>query len=108
MKTSKILKRAKKHLATDYKMGICRAVSGSYWYVDRVQAMISRRLDGWAYANDWLGHQVLFPEVDFDNLTSAQFHSIYNWSKMASAKDIQAWRHAWLDRMIAEFEAKGD
>lgn len=113
MKTSKVLKQAKNRLATDYKMGICpaiHAVSGtsSYLAVERVQCMISKRLDGWAYASEWLGHQILFPKVDSDNLTSAQYHSIYNWSKMASAKDIQAWRHAWLDRMIAEFEAKGD
>lgn len=111
MKTSTVLKKAKKQLSKDYKMGICRAVGNTdaKWKdVDRIQLMIGDRLGGWAYAHNWLGHQVLYPNVDFGKLNNRQFRHIHDWSLSESEKDIQAWRHAWLDRMIAEFEAKGD
>jgi hypothetical protein len=100
MKTSKVLKLARP-LIKDYEF-LCRAVDSTRCRdsnvtiedVIRVQAMISKRLDGYFTLDSWLlyVHGVLAKDMD-DNKYE---------------KKMLQTRLAWCDSMIAEFAAKGD
>jgi len=111
MKTSKVLKKAKKHLAENhidlvasYKASfICYAIADtdkvSQRDADRVRNMVQERLAPYATLEGWLSkkHRV----------------KLIGWNdsdiKVNAYKDkMQATRHAWIDSMITEFEAKGD
>jgi hypothetical protein len=103
MKTSKILAKAKKHLwnGTRHKSQedrftyICHCVD---WLHDvhvadqvRVKDEIESRLTPWLSAKSWLQVEVGADAVE-----------------RAGRVRLQRWRHAWLDQLIAEFQAKGD
>jgi len=110
MKTSEVLRRAKRHLAKDFEETrngcgkekfICIAISTSQKKTNmstedaaRCEHMVSSRL-GFEYTLEgWLVVQGCLP-VDF-------------WTDYALQNRIQAHRHAWIDSMITEFEAQGD
>ena len=110
MKTSEVLKHAKLYLAANHQDSysecnkeqfICIAimVAASHtkriteYDVERCRLMIESRLAGNDTLEGWLVHKGC---LTTDNWTHAD-------------KDrIQEHRHAWLDMMITEFEAKGD
>lgn len=113
MKTSEVLKRAKRYLATthdekyDYmtmtgrEKFICIAIMTAATHakritngdIDRCRLMIESRLGGKDTLESWL---VLKGCLPMDGWTHAD-------------KDrVQQHRHAWLDMLIAEFKAKGD
>lgn len=115
MKTSEVLKHAKRHLATthdekyDYmkrtgkEKFICVAIMTAASHtkritaydVDRCRLMIEARLGGNETIETWLQDRGFLP---------------FQWGLVDTAtKDrIQQHRHAWLDMLIAEFKAKGD
>lgn len=115
MKTSKVLKHAKKHLAknrseiygTAKEEYICFSVNSVYsthdkcGYTDRdrVKNMISDRLGDHSTLEDWLEeyHGIKSPDWDADESEFGAF-----------VDKMQHTRHAWIDSMIAEFAAKGD
>ena len=114
MKTSDILIRAKKFLAAgidDFEKGskktycICFAVDEaardrSVITIDECAAtkqMISSRLGSYSTLGSWLeGYHKITAVRD----TQVGYTEYRN--------KLQATRHAWLDSMIAEFQAKGD
>jgi hypothetical protein len=112
MKTSDVLVLAKQRLAYTINQGICSAIINSdvSWVkTEPVVEMIGSRLNGFAFASDWLGAQVLFGQgCSMVDLSSMQYKQIREWRDQQKEWDIQAWRHAWLDQLIAEFQAKGD
>lgn len=94
VKTSEMFTQAKKFLDTaDEDRGnlyICHAlmdVEASTGMYHHCTAIIDAKLEGWHSAKSWL-----------DNERNVRL----------SRGDLQTWRHMWLDRLIAEFEAKGD
>lgn len=115
MKTSEVLKHAKRHLATthdekyDYikKAGkekfICIAIMTAATVtkritvsdIDRCRKMIESRLEGFDALEGWLQYKGHLP---------------MEWGLVdrATRDRIQQHRHAWLDMLIAEFKAKGD
>lgn len=115
MKTSEVLKHAKRYLATAYnerydyikKEGqekfICIAIMTAASHtkritkddIDRCRLMIEKRLGGNETIETWLQDRGFLP---------------FQWGLVDHAtKDrIQQHRHAWLDMLIAEFKAKGD
>jgi EAL domain-containing protein (putative c-di-GMP-specific phosphodiesterase class I) len=118
MKTSIILRKAKRHLSRTSREGVCSAV----WTLSSreriplsklkpVTQMITQRIKPFTYASAWLawrmtqGYQM--PHSEFYT-TSGANNEIHEWLRKQGAAAVQEWRHAWLDQMIAEFEAKGD
>ena len=111
MKTSEVFKQAKQHLAMDYDETcndpskgkfICIAITIAAENckritvadVKRCEDVIKSRMGGAYTLEGWLVDRGCIPEYELCDLTT---------------KDrIQAHRHAWLDYLIAEFEAKGD
>jgi hypothetical protein len=110
MKTSEVFTRAKQHLAKDYEETrndcgkekfICLAISTSQRKTNmsiedaaRCEHMVSSRL-GFEYTLEgWLADR---------GCISGEFLNDHN-----ILDRIQAHRHAWVDHMIAEFEAQGD
>lgn len=115
MKTSNVLKHAKRHLATthdekyDYmtrtgkEKFICIAIMTAANHtkritaadIDRCRFMVESRLRGNDTMESWLQRQGCLPMV---------------WGLVdhATKNRIQAHRHAWLDRLITEFKSKGD
>jgi hypothetical protein len=111
MKTSEVFTRAKQHLAKDFKETlngsgkekfICIAITVAAANckritdkdVERCEDVIKSRMDGEYTLEGWLTVRGCIP-VDFLTAYAAQDR-------------IQAYRHAWIDSMIAEFEAQGD
>ena len=97
MKTSEILIAAKKHLARtgkdrDKHKFICRAIDMVHHGMNArlLKDEITIRLDYKAGLSLWL----------FD------VHRI-PWHELKYEK-VQAHRHAWVDMLIAEYQAKGD
>jgi len=109
MKTSQVFKQAKKYLWTgdlndsfDKSMYICHAISdvgdiyGRYYHTpyERAKRLIHFRiaphydLESWVRSNVKGSHKVL--------------------NKASGTKQLQAYRHRWLDALIEEFESKGD
>lgn len=113
MKTSEVLKHAKRHLATthdekyDYikragkEKFICIAIMTAATVtkritsadIDRCRLMIESRLEGTDTMESWLVNKGCIPS---------------NGWTTADKDRVQQHRHAWLDMMIAEFKAKGD
>jgi hypothetical protein len=103
MKTSEILRRAKARLwngVTLDKHGdvprgksamICYAIMGaSFAESDAVCREIMRRIHPYNTLRGWLANQ---PHVRLGDLTD---------------KNVQRHRRQWVDKLIAEYEAKGD
>jgi hypothetical protein len=112
MKTSTVLKRAKTCLATsadDYMFTnrqafICYAINNAmgirnYKEGKRVQAMIQARLRPYTALESWLQGNHNIERISYDP-NSEKFNEYRT--------QVQRTRHAWVDSMIAEFEAKGD
>ena len=115
MKTSTVLKHAKKYLAENKsEIGvpgkleyICFAVNAAYnrcnissedmW---RIKDMIAKRLDYHATLEEWLGEN--------HNIHAPKDWPRSNRKHTAFVNKLQKTRHAWVDSMIAEFKAKGD
>ena len=119
MKTSKVLRHAKKHLLTTFRMGICHAISDAYYYSnvpvkdrERVMDLIAERIAPFAYATQWLAWQELYKKEKYPHnyydIHRVKLNAIEVWQCRQRVEDTQAWRHAWLNQLIAEFEAKGD
>ena len=111
MKTSEVLKHAKRYLAKynsecygyNTERFICIAISTAASHtkritdkdVERCCQMIESRLEGQHVLEQWLQHKgciaLTWPPTD------------------PTVRDrIQQHRHAWLDMMITEFKSKGD
>lgn len=119
MKMSKVLSLAKKKLPTAYRVGICGAIYDAYYHSrvplrdrTRAEALISERLGPFAYATQWLAWQVLYPDApiptSYYDVEYKKANAMDRWMCAQETTKIQSWRHAWLDQMIAEFQAKGD
>jgi hypothetical protein len=110
MKTSEVFKRAKQHLAKDYdetcnapskEKFICIAITTAAAHskritnedVERCTEVVESRLEGVYTLEGWLVDRGCIPE--------------YGLCERTTKDRIQAHRHAWLDLLIAEFEAKG-
>lgn len=115
MKTSVILKAAKRSLSKERFQGICSALQ----YCDgvtgagqvRVMDMVSDRIEPFAYATDWLAWQIVVGKsspLKRSRRAREYLQRSNDWLNKQSTAALQKWRHAWLDQMIAEFEAKGD
>jgi hypothetical protein len=111
MKTSEVFRQAKQRLAVDYdetcndpskEKFICIAITVAAANckritvkdVERCEDVIKSRMDGVYTLEGWLVDRGCIPEAFLND------HNILD--------RIQAHRHAWVDMLIAEFEAKGD
>lgn len=121
MKTSSVLKHAKVHLRTsvpamsEYGSSrstyICLALRASSELGDitqrdaaRVQKIVAGRLGRYVCVEDWLRSKgVRVPNPPHESCATAT-HARYR----AFLTKVQTHRHAWVDRMIAEFATKGD
>lgn len=118
MKTSKVLRVAKQYLNHEVNQGICLALSDarraraiSNASENRVGDIISDRIQPFAYATTWLAYAVTTgknPPKNYNNVTNDEYTKYSRWKRARREADLQAWRHRWVDNMIAEFEAKGD
>jgi hypothetical protein len=113
MKTSEVLKHAKRYLAKSYagtynyvhdtynEKFICIAIMTAATQtkripvkdIERCKDMIESRLEGADTLEGWLNYKGYLPTCSLDTDTRNR---------------IQQHRHAWLDLLIAEFESKGD
>jgi hypothetical protein len=112
MKTSEVFKQAKQHLAKDFKETLngyrhdkekficialitaaanCKRITEED--VKRCTAIVESRIDTYTLEG-WLVDRGCIPDAFLND------HNILD--------RIQAHRHAWLDLLIAEFEAQGD
>lgn len=114
MKYSEILKRAKKHLShdfvdfrikTDKDLFICCAIDyvmDSFNEEDfnkgiELKKTIQKRLGNHYTVESWLmANNLLLPDLDSP--------SGFNVSK----RQIQAYRHRWLDSLVSEYQSKGE
>ena len=111
MKTSEVFTRAKQRLAKAFKETldgsgkekfICIAITIAAAHckrmtvadVERCEDVIKSRMDGVYTLEGWLVDRGCIPETFLND------HNILD--------RIQAHRHAWLELLIAEFEAQGD
>jgi hypothetical protein len=111
MKTSEVFTRAKQNLAKDYdetcnsptkEKFICIAITTAAAYtkritdkdVERCEDVIKSRMDGAYTLEGWLAAR------------GCVAHDYFQFSRTTKDR-IQAHRHAWLDLLIAEFEAQG-
>ena len=111
MKTSEVFKQAKQHLAKDLHEAcnhsakekfICIAITTAAAYtkrmtsgaIERCTGIVESRLEHDYTMEGWLVNRGCIPEAFLND------HNILD--------RIQAHRHAWLDLLIAEFEAQGD
>ena len=110
MRTSEVLKHAKRYLAKDYsetcntgkEKFICIAIYTAAAHtkritdrdVERCRKIVESRLEGKETIESWLVTRGCIPE--------------YSICDRAIKDRIQQHRHAWLDLLIAEFESKGD
>jgi hypothetical protein len=110
MKTSRVFKRAKEHLAKDFseacntskKKFICIAIITASAYskritdrdIERCTDIVESRLEEEVTLEDWL--------------ESKGCVGNYLMRDLATKDRMQEHRHAWLDLLIAEFESKGD
>ena len=116
MKKSTMLKLAKKHLAKHYLHGVCLAVDDmgrkQGLARDRVvdlEMQICERIKPFSFAHNWLAHTVLFgkPPKYAHDIPDHHYRLMDDWIQVNRVA-IQEWRLRWMDRMIAEFRAKGD
>jgi hypothetical protein len=99
-------------------MGLCIALS----FLDmpttegvrkriEVGNLINARIEPYPFATYWLAWRVVAPRYrakDFANWPKTVNDRILYWVDTQPVADLQAWRHAWLDELIKEFESKGD
>lgn len=104
MKTSTAYTLAKKHLSHDRLQGICDVLRRIPEAPESAFNTISDRLKHFAFASSWLAAQMTGERGHTDRAYLRR--SV--WIANQGAEAIQAWRHAWLDQLIAEFKAKGD
>lgn len=111
MKTSTVLKHAKRYLAKynsecygyNTEKFICIAISTAASHnrritdkdVERCREMIAARLEGTHVLERWLQHKGCISPVRLA-------------VDRATKDRIQQHRHAWLDMLITEFKSKGD
>lgn len=95
---------AKKHLSHDRLQGICSALHGVENVPESAYDMISERIRGFALASSWLAAQMIGERGHSDRAYARRAA----WVDRQGPEAIQAWRHAWLDQLIAELKAKGD
>lgn len=102
MKTSTLLRKAKKYLPRDRRYPICYAIAeASYFCHDSDAAhekstdAIESRIHPFSMATHWLASKMVKERLG-------------DWVHAQDPKAIQAWRHAWVDQLIVEFKAKGD
>ena len=114
MKTSTVLKKAKKHLAKNYEdryrpkeAFICYSIMEAEDSkkvpksdADRVRDIIRGRLNPYPTLEVWLESKHKINRAYSSAKPTQKIKEYIN--------KIQATRHAWVDSMIAEFEAKGD
>lgn len=100
MKTSVVFREAKKHLIrSEAEIGRVTGTMLICWAIDRVPARLQERDDARAIIKDRLkGHSVLDQWLQANGVKNRDI----------TFDRVQAHRHAWLDLLIAEFEAKGD
>ena len=107
MKASEIIRKAKQHLwngkgvePTNKEAFVCWAIGritnnnvddDVYFATARVHELIEKQIYPHGTVFDWLYYQCGVP-----------MHEIKDTKRM------QAYRLAWMDRLIADFEAKGD
>lgn len=127
MKTSELLTEAKKYLPTHSLGGVCSAVVKARVNLkhsmqeedvekllqteQRLHMHIEDQLAGFNFATSWLAAQVLHPErTEVVTRITCGFSlgQLWDWVDRQDPKNIQSWRLAWMDKMIAEFQAKGD
>lgn len=111
MKTSRVLTLAKQHLSRHHldivhkERYICLAITAAVRLdkiplgsAQRVKKVVEGRLHPYATLSSWLQAK---------HGIDGRINSIY--SKVVEYRNqLQATRHAWVDSMIAEFQAKGD
>jgi hypothetical protein len=101
LKSSEILARAKQYLwdgVTPYSgesfficITLTRVPYGGHGFkVRALQKEIERRLDGEVSVRDWLRDKAGVPRSEL------------------TQKNVQAYRHRWVDHLIEEYVAKGD
>ena len=118
MKKSVLLREAKKELSWLNPMGLCQAIGvtahGATLTANELEELITHRLHPFAYAHSWLGWKMTYPQYklkDLEKWPSCVWDKACDWGydvRNNNPMGLQAWRHAWLDKLIAEFEAKGD
>ena len=111
MKLSQVFRKAKANLSHHYANGICTAIDDSddvnKQSKSRAKKIVQGRINGWSYATSWLASTVIHgTALSPDTATDDQFNEVTRWKASQSRKALQAWRHAWLDQLIAEFEEK--
>ena len=123
MKKSELLRVAKKELSWVNPMGLCQAIGvtahklacvGAILTANELEVLIEHRIQPFAYAHSWLGWKMTYPQYklkDLEKWPSSVWDKACDWGndvRNNNPMGLQAWRHAWLDKLIAEFEAKGD
>lgn len=120
-KKSMLLHVAKKHLSHLNPMGLCQAIHLAARELntpialdaaEELQAEIDDLLYPFVYAHSWLGWKMTYPQYkakDHAMWPSRVYDRAYDWGTDVSyhnPQGLQAWRHAWLDRMLKEYVAK--
>jgi len=120
-KPSMLLHAAKHELSWLNPMGLCQAIGiaahkmgciGAVLAANEFEAEIEERLYPFAYAHSWLGWRMTYPQYkakDNEKWPRRVWDKAYNWGndcKEYNPQALQAWRHAWLDKLIAEYERK--
>lgn len=110
MKTSQVFKQAKKYLwdgevgsmRMEHSPYICHAISDvGYIYGRHYHTPYER-------AKRFIQFSIA-PHYDLENWVRANVRGSYKvLNKAGGAKQLQAYRHRWLDSLIEEFESKGD
>ena len=102
MKTSELLRRAKRHLwdgkekqKSKQCSGLCVAIMLAETHITYpkgrdVRDRIQKSLEGHMYVVDWLEYKRRVPR------------------RLLTTENVQAYRHRWLDALIAEYKARGD
>lgn len=120
MKKSTILKQAKQYLGKGPRAGVCYALDAwllmhekppheKYEKLDEIvqdiQKYIWRAIHPFGYAHTWLAYKVL--RISPKNHNYEAYLRTQEW--IAQNQDhLPAWRLRWMDKMIAEYGAKGE
>ena len=116
MKTSEVFKQAKQylwdgffdtHTRMDAQVYICHAIE-EVAFTRGMYDVNTRRYAPYKRAKIII-HQRIAPHYDLENWVRANVkgsHKLLN--KAGGAKQLQAYRHRWLDALIKEFESLGE
>ena len=111
MKTSQVFKQAKKYL-WDGEVGIMRMEHSPYicHAIEDVAVHNAHQSYYMQYTHaKRIIRQRIAPHYDLENWVRANVRGSYKvLNKAGGAKQLQAYRHRWLDSLIEEFESKGD